>query len=89
MAAVGLGLGFNALFGMMEPAWVPRALATLFLAIAVFLFVSAERRAAGSIARLDAHKLRALQPMRMRLMTMVLSAGTLGLGAAIWLLPTR
>ncbi len=49
MAAVGIGLGFNALFQMLEPSWVPKAIATIFLFIAVFIFISAERRAARAI----------------------------------------
>ena len=33
MAAVGIGLGFNALFQALEPTWVPKAIATAFLAM--------------------------------------------------------
>ena len=44
LAAVGIGLGFNALFQRIEPAWVPKAIATIILAIGIFIFVSAERR---------------------------------------------
>lgn len=28
LAAVGIGLGFNALFGKMEPEWLPKLIAT-------------------------------------------------------------
>lgn len=86
MAAVGIGLGFNALFDTLQPAWVPKAIASLFLAIAIFVFVSAERRACGIIARLDAHEIRALRPINMRLMTGSLVVATLALGGAIWAL---
>jgi len=44
MAAVGIGLGFNALFDALKPAWIPKAIATAFLLIAIFIFVSSERR---------------------------------------------
>jgi putative membrane protein len=30
LASVGLGLGFNALFGKLEPWWIPRLIATIF-----------------------------------------------------------
>jgi putative membrane protein len=84
MAAVGIGLGFNALLDALQPAWVPKAIATAFLLIAVFIFVSAERRACGIMARLEAHQIRALKPINMRLLTSGLVAATLALGGAIW-----
>lgn len=86
MAAVGIGLGFNALFQMLEPSWVPKAIATIFLVIAVFVFISAERRASRAIGRLEAHRIAALAPMRLRLLTWVLASATAALGAAIWVL---
>lgn len=86
MAAVGIGLGFNALFDALQPAWVPKAIASAFLLIAIFIFVSEERRACGIIARLEAHQIHALRPIKMRLMSSALVAATLALGAAIWAL---
>ncbi|PXA94710.1 DUF202 domain-containing protein [Nostoc sp. 3335mG] len=86
MAAVGIGLGFNALFQTLEPTWVPKAIATIFLFIAVFIFVSAERRATRAIARLEAHRIAVLAPVRLRLLTWVLAFATAALGAAIWVL---
>lgn len=86
MAAVGIGLGFNALFHTLEPFWVPKAIASVFLLIAGFIFVSAERRASKAISHLEAHRVAALAPIKMRLMTWILSAAALALGMAIWLL---
>lgn len=86
-AAVGIGLGFQALFVRMEPSWVPRLIATLFLLLGVFLFVSAERRACQVIHRLKAHEVPGIKNSRLRLMTIVSTAGVLALIAAMWLLP--
>lgn len=86
MAAVGIGVGFNALFQTLEPAWVPKAIASIFLAIACFIFLSAERRACRAISRLEAHKVTALAPVRLRLLTWILAAATVALGIAIWVL---
>lgn len=86
MAAVGIGLGFNALFDALEPAWVPKAIASTFLLIAIFIFVSAERRACGVLSRLEAHKVRALNPIKIRVMTGGLVAATVALAWAIWVL---
>jgi putative membrane protein len=88
MAAVGIGLGFNALFEALNPTWVPKAIATMFLVIAIFIFISAERRACGIIARLEPHEIKALHPVKMRLLTGGLVVATLALGIAIWTLTT-
>jgi putative membrane protein len=40
-AAVGVGLGFQALFNKMEPDWVPKGIATAFLLIAMIVFWTA------------------------------------------------
>ena len=45
LASIGLGLGFHALFNRMEPGWVPRAIATAFMLVGVFVIFAAQRRA--------------------------------------------
>jgi len=86
MASVGLALGFNALFRSVEPAWVAKAIATLFLIIAIFIFLSAQRRTCAMIERIEAHKVAVLRPVRIRVLTWALVAATSCLGAAVWLL---
>ena len=84
LAAVGIGVGFHALFQRMEPAWVPRAIATLFLLVALAVVVAAERRARAVMERLDAHVVVGARRMNLRLITMAMAAGTVALIAAIW-----
>jgi putative membrane protein len=86
MASVGIGLGFNALFHSLDPPWIPKAIACAFLAIAVFIFISAERRAHRIISRLETHRVAELRPMRIRLLAWMLSLATLTLAGAIWAL---
>jgi putative membrane protein len=86
MAAVGIGLGFNALFEALEPAWVPKAIATAFLLIAIFIFVSSERRTRQVTERLEAHAIRQLKPVKIRILTAALVLATSALIAAIWAL---
>ena len=38
LAAVGIGLGFNALFGKMAPEWLPKLIATGFIISGVIIF---------------------------------------------------
>ena len=84
MAAVGIGLGFNALFRELEPAWVPKAIASAFLLVAIYVFLSADRRARHILNKLDAHSVTTLKPMRIRLLSWMLSLATLALIASIW-----
>ena len=85
-ASVAIGLGFQALFVQMNPAWVPRAIATLFVALGIFLFIAAERRACQVLSRLHAHQVKAFNHGRLRAMTAVATLGGVALIAAMWLL---
>ena len=76
----------NALFKAAVATWVPKAIATIFLAIAIFIFLSAERRARAITNRLEAHKVAALRPVRIRLLAWILAATTGALVVAIWCL---
>lgn len=86
MSAVGIALGFHALFNRMEPAWVPRSISTAFLLTAIFIFWSSERRAAEVCRRLDTHKVRELRPANLKLMAAVMIFAASALIVAIWLL---
>lgn len=85
-AGIGIGLGFHALFGRIHPLWVPRAVATAFLVIAIIIFVAAERRACIVIRRLHTHEVETVKIGVLRLITVVTVAATLALIAALWLL---
>lgn len=89
LAAVGIGVGFHVLFREMEPSWIPRGIASLFLVIAVAAVVAAERRACAVMDRLEPHVISSARPMNFRLVTLGVAAGALALIAAIWLVPLR
>lgn len=84
--AIGIALGFHALFGRIHPLWVPRAVATAFLLIALIIFAAAERRACTVIRRLHTHQVETVKIGVLRLITGVTVAATLALIAALWLL---
>ena len=84
MAAIGIGLGFKALFNAMEPAWAPKAIATLFVLLGVFLILMAERRACAVAGRVSTHAGRDMKQMNLRLITAGISVGSLALIAGIW-----
>jgi len=86
LAAVGIALGFNALFGMLEPAWLPKALATGFILAAIAIFFAAQAKAAKVADRLECHKARPMRGATLRLIAAALIVASAGLVAAIWLL---
>lgn len=86
LACVAIGVVFPELFNRMQPAWVPRAIATAFLVLAIVVIISAERRAAAVMERLSAHVVVEARPMNMRLFAAAISLGSAALAAAIWLL---
>ena len=86
LAAVGIGLGFNALFGKLEPLWVPKAIASLFMIIGVFIFWSAQRNGCAVQVRLDSHHATPIKPTNMRLVAGLMASGALALIIALWTL---
>ena len=84
LGCVAIGVGFQGLFPTMEPAWVPRSIATAFLLLAILVIVMAERRAAAVIQRLSAHVVVTTKVMNLRLFAALVTIGSLALIAAIW-----
>lgn len=85
--AIAIGLGFHALFGRIHPFWVPRAVATAFLVIAVIVFIAAERRACVVIRRLHTHQVETVRIGVLRLITIIAVLATVALAIAMWLSP--
>lgn len=85
-ASIGVGLGFHVLFDTMRPAWIPKAIATAFLLIAIFIFVSAERRAAAMNRRFHPHEVETFKLVNLQLITAAVVLAVAGLAAALWVL---
>ena len=84
LASVALGVGFHALFPTMQPYWLPRAISTSFLLLAILVIVSAERRAAAVMRRLNVHVVITAKAMNLRLFAVAISVGAAALIVAIW-----
>ena len=89
LAAVGIGVGFNALFSKMSPEWVPKAIATAFLLAGIYIMIVAERRAASVLSRFDKHKVSELGPINLKIVMIVAVSATTALIGAIWLLDIK
>jgi putative membrane protein len=85
LGSIAIGIGFHALFGAMQPSWLPRAIATGFLLLAMALIVLAERRAAAVLQRLSPHVIVTSRALNLRLYTGIIVIGATALVGAIWL----
>ena len=86
LAAVGIGLGFNALFGKLEPLWVPKGIATLFMIIGIFIFWVAQRNGCAVQDRLNSHHATPVKPDNLRIISGLMASGAIALIAAIWMM---
>lgn len=55
LAAIGIGMGFNAIFGKLEPVWLPKLLATVFISTSIIIFWVAHNKGTAVFERLDAY----------------------------------
>jgi len=89
LAAVGIGLGFNALFGKLEPFWVPKAIASIFMIIGIFIFWVAQRNGCAVQGRLNCHHATPVKPTNMRIISGLMGTGAVTLIVAIWMMDFR
>ncbi len=88
LASVGIGLGFNALFGKLEPAWLPKAIASVFIMIGVFIFWAAQRNGCRVQHRLSAHQAEPLETINLRLVAGLMAVGSVALLIGLWIMET-
>ena len=86
MAAVALAIGLRAVFGEFEPTWAAKAVATVFIALALYIFWVAQDSAAATQKRLHDHKAHAQSNTRMRTIAIILALGSIGVGGVLWAL---
>lgn len=86
LAAIGLGLGFQAIFRETEPTWVAKSIATLFEALGAFVIWRAERRLAAVLHRISKNSVEPMGRTNFRGITLVICTGALLTVGAIWFL---
>ena len=86
MASIGIALGLRALFGDIEPFWLAKSVASIFILLAIGIFWSARQNACKAHARLDEHQSEAHSTSRMTLLASIMSFGAVLTGVCLWLL---
>ncbi|WP_300377230.1 DUF202 domain-containing protein [Henriciella sp.] len=86
LASAGIGLGFQAIFRAVEPTWLAKAGASVFILIAVAVFFLAYRKAATLANRMDSHSAQPLGHIAFGMIAGMFITGALGLGVLLWFL---
>ncbi len=86
LATIGIGLGFNALFGTLEPIWIPKAISTLFVCLGMMIIVMATWRSKQVMSRLTAHQIYPVSTLRLYAIAVTFCFGALALLVSIWIL---
>ncbi|MEN0040276.1 MAG: DUF202 domain-containing protein [Pseudomonadota bacterium] len=86
MAATGLAIALQAVFGEMDVWWVPKAVATIFILIALLIFRTAWKNACALQERLDSHAAEPVSTERFGLVAAALAVGSVGIGIVLWLI---
>jgi putative membrane protein len=86
LASAGIGLGFQAIFREIDPTWLAKAGATVFLTLAIVVFWAAQDKACSLMKRLDAHTAEPMGRANYRRISIMFVVSTITLGALLWLL---
>ena len=84
LGAIGVALGLKAVFGAFDPTWAAKLVATLFLAIALFIFWSARQQACKTRQRLSESDAEPLSTRNFTFLASFMSAATVGTGIILW-----
>ena len=55
LGSLGLAVGLQAVFGAMEPTWAAKSTATVFVLVAIYLFLTALKNSRRTLKRLNSH----------------------------------
>lgn len=86
LGAIGVAIGMKAVFGAFEPTWAAKAVATLFLVIAIIIFWQAQSQACKTLARLAETDFEAKSGKSFTLLAVLMTIAAVGTGAILWAL---
>lgn len=84
LGAVGVAIALKAVFGEFEPTWAAKGVASLFLAVAVLIFWSAQRQARKTLDRLSKSAAEPMATKNFRRLAALMSLATLATGGILW-----
>ncbi len=86
MGAIGLALGFKAIFGDFQPTWIARLIAQVPLCAAIVLFWAAQHKASKTLTRLTERQVEATGQVTLKVIAGLMTLTALGTGYILWTL---
>ncbi len=86
LGCLGLAAGLQAVFGAIEPTWIAKAAASLFVVIAIYVFQSALLNSRRAKKRMESHVSEPVSDSNLAWIAHLLSAGALFVGLVLWLI---
>jgi len=84
LGAIGVAIGLKAVFGAFDPTWAAKAVASIFLAAAIFIFWAARRQACKTLNRLRESDVEATPTRSYTVLSSVMTIAALATGAILW-----
>lgn len=84
LGSLGVALGLKAVFGDFDPTWAAKAIASIFVVVALVMFWSAWKNACATHHRLDAHSANPLSRHHFGLIAAIMSLGAIGTAFILW-----
>ena len=86
LGAIGVAIGFHAVFQEMQPTWLAKGTATLFLLISLMIFWSARRNACKTFDRLHGRDVEATPTRSYTILASAMSIATIATGVILWVI---
>lgn len=86
LACIGVAIGLKAVFGDFDPTWMAKLVASLFLAISVYIFYMAQKQARKTFERLQEKDAEAVPGKSFVKLAVFMSCASLATGVVLWML---
>jgi putative membrane protein len=85
MTALAVAIGLHAVFGELQPPWIAKATATMFIIVAILVFAAAAQRSHKAQLRIDSHDSASQPAWRMTALAVILCLASLATGGVLWM----
>jgi putative membrane protein len=85
MASLAIAIGLQAVFGVTEPTWIAKSVASIFVILSIVVFWAAWRNACKVISRLDSHAAEPVSKSHFKTIAAIMTLGSLATGVVLWL----
>lgn len=85
LGALGVALGLQGVFSAVDPTWIAKTAATVFIALAIYVAVFTYLKAVEMNQRLDSHDANPTRTREMRIVTGLTCTGAIGIAIVLWI----